>query len=460
MSSSLILSHQLNTPYIPASAQSRLVYVLLSVQIGDLQSEPVPVTLDLVVDASDSMRIPLITEEQFEELAALGAVREVITDGIPVWRFENVPPGFTKDCPRPLDSVKLAILAAVQSLRSEDRCGLVAFAGSAQRLAPISPASRSGNMIKGVEKLDEIDLGDDTRLSAGLAIAVKELMRDDRSRRGSLRRIVMLTDGFGMDEADTLRWGQKAAQAGISVSTMGLGSEFNDDLLVKLAETSGGNAYFVEEPSEILYAFANELSAAQSVALRSLELKLKLFGGVELRRAYRVKPSISDLGLPYQVDNSTSILLGDLEVQAPPAVLLEMIVPPRSAGRYRLAQAVLAHTDKDGLPGAKVSTDLLVEAGPDTMRAANLDPQVMNLVETVSAYKLQTRALEDVERGDIAGATTKLRAASTRLLGLGEEELALAAMQEADNLDQQGALSATGTKKLRYETRRLTQRLS
>ena len=269
----------------------------------------------------------------------------------------------------------------------------------------------------------------------------------------------MLTDGFGMDEADALRWSQTAVQAGISVSTMGLGSEFNDDLLVKLAETSGGHAYFVEDPSEILAAFANELGAAQSVVLRNLELKLKLFGGVELRRAFRVRPSISDLGLPDQVDNSASIVLGDLEVQSPPAVLLEIIVPPRSTGRYRLAQVVLAHMDKNGLPGTKVSTDLVIEVGPDMIRAASLDPQVMNLVETVSAYKLQTRALEDVERGDFAGATTKLRAASTRLLGLGEEELALAAQQEADNLDQRGALSSAGTKKLRYETRRLTQRL-
>lgn len=68
--------------------------------------------------------------------------------------------------------------------------------------------------------------------------------------------------------------------------------------------------------------------------------------------------------------------------------------------------------------------------------------------------------LEDVERGDAAGATVKPRAAATRLLGLGEDELAQAALQEANNLDQQGELSLTGTNKLRDETRRLTQKLS
>lgn len=460
MSDPLYLLCNLNTDYVLPTAQQRLIYALLSVRVGELHTEPVPVTLDLVVDASASMQIPLLTDEQFEELASLGAVREVIADGIPVWRFENVPAGFTKDCPRALDIVKVAIVSAVKALRRDDFCGLVAFAGSARRLAPISPASKTRDLLRGVERLDETDLGDDTRLAAGLSLAVKELAGRKRSKGSAVQRIVLLTDGFALDETDALRWGQQAASAGISISTMGLGGDFNEDLLLALAESSGGNAYFIEEPSDIPDAFANELKASQSVALRELELKLKLYGGVELRRAYRVKPAISDLGLPFQVDGSAGIRLGDLDLQTPPAVLLELIVPPRPAGRYRLAQAVLAHTDASGLPGPKANADLLVEVGPDPARASRLDPQVMNLVETVSAYKLQTRALEDVERGDVAGATTRLRAAATRLLGLGEDELAQAALQEADNLDQQGSLSSAGTKKLRYETRRLTQRLS
>lgn len=460
MDNPLHLLCHLNADYVLPATQQHLIYGLLSVRVGELHTEPAPVTLDLVVDTSTSMKIPLLTEEQFKELASLGAVREVIADGIPVWRFENVPVGFTKDCPRALDIVKVAIVSAVKALRRSDFCGLVAFAGSARRLSPISPASKTRDLLRGVERLDEIDLGDDTRVAAGLSLAVKELAVQRHSKISTVQRIVLLTDGFALDEVDALRWGQQAASAGISISTMGLGGDFNEDLLLTLAESSGGNAYFIEAPPDIPGAFANELKASQSVALRELELKLRLYGGVELRRAYRVRPTISDLGLPFQVDGGVSIALGDLDLRTPPAVLLELIIPPRSPGRYRLAQAVLAHTDISGMPGPKASADLLIEVGLDPTRASHLDPQVMNLVETVSAYKLQTRALEDAERGDVAGATTRLRAAATRLLGLGEDELAQAALQEADSLDQQGSLSSARTKKLRYETRRLTQKLS
>jgi len=77
----------------------------------------------------------------------------------------------------------------------------------------------------------------------------------------------------------------------------------------------------------------------------------------------------------------------------------------------------------------------------------------------VTAFKLQTRALEEAKLGNAAGASQKLRAAATRLLELGEADLAKSALEEAQNLEQSGQMSAHGTKKLRYETRKLTQRL-
>jgi len=83
----------------------------------------------------------------------------------------------------------------------------------------------------------------------------------------------------------------------------------------------------------------------------------------------------------------------------------------------------------------------------------------MNMAERASAYDLQTRAIEQASSGDISGATKKLRTAATRLLNMDEKDLAETALAEALNLSQQGSMSSTGTKKLRYETRKLTRRL-
>jgi Ca-activated chloride channel family protein len=81
----------------------------------------------------------------------------------------------------------------------------------------------------------------------------------------------------------------------------------------------------------------------------------------------------------------------------------------------------------------------------------------MNLVEKVSAFKLQTRALTELESGNIAAATRKLEAAATVLLNLGETGLAEAAEREVLALKKTGSLTSAGTKKLEYGTRKLTQ---
>ena len=108
--------------------------------------------------------------------------------------------------------------------------------------------------------------------------------------------MVLLTDGFTADSDECLRQAQKASAAGLTISTVGVGMEFNEELLINIAEMSKGNAYFIQDPQDIPAVFAQELSGVQAIALRNLELKLRLTGGVELRKAYRAKPVIADLG--------------------------------------------------------------------------------------------------------------------------------------------------------------------
>jgi len=105
-----------------------------------------------------------------------------------------------------------------------------------------------------------------------------------------------------------------------------------------------------------------------------------------------------------------------------------------------------------------VKQDVLLEFTTDE-GAAQYDPRVMNLVEKVTAFKLQTRALSEAEVGNIAGATQKLRAAATRLLDLGELELARKVEEQAAQIEQGQGMSAESQKELRYATRRLTQKL-
>jgi Ca-activated chloride channel family protein len=243
---------------------------------------------------------------------------------------------------------------------------------------------------------------------------------------------------------------RQAQQRGIVVSTMGLGLDFNEELLISLADASGGHSYFVEDPQEIPVSFAQELDIAQSITWRDLSLCLALPTDVTLRRAHRVRPSIAKMTV--QAD---AIALGDLETGQPPSVLLELIVPPRPAGTYRLAQVTL-----HGHPSGAASQDLdhgdiLAHYTEKASLARQTDANLMSVIQKVSAFKLQEQAMEDAQRGNVAGATRRLRAAGERLIEMGEEDLGHTMLVEADLVEKEGQMSAEGTKKLRYGTRKL-----
>ncbi len=473
MTEPLSLTCTVNTPCLPITGDPRLAYLLLEVS-GGAGSASLLVNLSIVVDTSDSMHFRLATDAQFEELARMGMLQEVLVDGVPAWQSDEIPNEVLARLPRKIDRVKDALQAAVEQLRPTDRFSLVAFAGQAVTLIPNSAGADNRCLLDIVDGLDELQLGDDTYIGQGMALGFEELqlglspstlLRVNSAEGrgvspGLADRMLVLTDGFTLDEDDCHAWAERAQAARIPISTMGLGGEFNEELMIPIADRTGGEAYLLEDPEDIPAAFAQELQRAQAVRYRNLELKLRPSQGVEVRVAYRVRPSI----VPLEAVNeggSYSFPLGDLVAGEEPSLLLELIAPPRPAGVYRLAQALLACDDPaGGRAGLKARADVVVEYTPDPVRAAQVAPQVMHVVEALSAYKLQRRAQADLSAGDVAGATRKLRAAATRLLDMGEEELAAEMEQQAAELEQRGQADPRLTKKLRYETRKLTQKLT
>jgi Ca-activated chloride channel family protein len=456
MAEALSLTCTVNTPALPVTSSQRLVYLLLEVG-GGTGSTSLPVNLALVVDVSESMHVRLATNAQFKELARTGMLQEVLVDGVPAWQSADIPDEVLARLPRKIDRVRDALQAAVEQLRPADRFALVTFAGEAITLIPNTAGAEKRRLLDVVDGLDRLQLGDDTYIGRGMALGFAELRQG--ASPGLANRLLVLTDGFTLDESECRAWATRARQARIPISTMGLGGEFNEDLMIPIADQTGGEAHLLEDPEDIPAAFAEELQRAQAVHYRNLELKLRPSQGVVARAAYRVHPSIAPLEVVNE-GGSYHFPLGDLVAGEEPAMLLELLVPPRRAGLYRLVQALLACDDPaGGLAGLKTRADVVVEYTPDPAQAARVVPRVMHIVEALSAYKLQHRAQADVEAGDIAGATRKLRAAATRLLDMGEEELAAEMAQQAAELEQRGQADPRRTKKLRYETRKLTQKL-
>ncbi|MGB8646379.1 MAG: VWA domain-containing protein [Anaerolineae bacterium] len=445
-----------NQQTIPASQTARLVYLLLEIQARDLApAAPLPLNIGLVVDKSESMCIPMLTPEQFQEFARDASVGETIIDGIPVWQFTGLSRTAPANAPRTIDYVKQALGNALEHLSADDEFSLTAFARNARLLIPRQSGRNKQTLLQAISDLESVELGNETYMGLGLSQSLEQVQQGFTYNR--INRIIALTDGFTFDEPFCRQLAGQAAQAGIGISTIGLGSEFNEELLISIADSSGGMAYFIRQPSELSPVLAHELSGIQDIVLRGLELRLRFMPGVQLRRIHRVRPVISDLSTLSAPDASLDLSLGDLPRNGNLAMLFEIVAPPRATGQYQFAHAVLDYTHpQTGSTRQRIRQDIVIEYAETE---APFNPQVMNIVEKLSAFNLQTRALQAVQNGDMASATQKLQAAITRLVNMGENELAQAVRREAANLEQRGQMSPDGPKQLRYEMRNLTQRL-
>jgi Ca-activated chloride channel family protein len=438
-------------PYIPVTNQRHLVYALVEMVPG--KSEPqvsAPLNVGLVVDASESMSIPILTEAQFQDLLAKGMAKQKEVDGVKVWQFE-VPRGYKVEAPSNLDFTKQALRIVANRLRPEDRFSLIAFAEDALLMVPNTPGHEKAKLLQAIDRLDRAELGDETYMARGMAMGHKQTLPGIAPH--TVSRMIVLTDGYTKEKQACHSWAQQAKQDGIVVSTMGLGLDFNEELLISLADASGGHAYFCQDPAQIPEVLEEELTCAQSITWRNMSLSLTLPTDVTLRRAHRASPTIAHIPA-----NPDKMELGDLEPGQPPAVLLEMIVPPRPVGNYRLAQAALHARPATGGGSQEIAQrDIVVSYTERPSEASQTDPLLMSAVQRVSAFKLQNQAMEEAGRGNVAGATRRLRMAGERLIDMGQKDLGETMLSEAERMEHGEQMSVEGTKKLRYGTRKLTR---
>jgi Ca-activated chloride channel family protein len=359
---------------------------------------------------------------------------------------------------RKLDYVKEAVKYVIDQLRPNDICAIIAFADKARVLIPAGQLYDKLQAKRMIDNIDQVDVGSGTEMLKGIQASVDQVQRNFSPDR--MNHILLLTDGLTQHEA---RCRDKCAEGnglGISFSTFGVGDDFNEEFLLAISNTCRGNAYYIDDPSQIPHFFADELRGVQSVMALNPRLRLKLSKDIGIRRAFRVKPLINDMGQLNLVDRGFEIQLNDLQRDDYQSALFELVLPSRQAGSYRVAQVSVTYDlPAAGRIGESIAQDVLVNYTADPATAAIVNPQVMNVVDLVSVFRQQTRALELAQTGDRAKATQLLRSAATTLLEHGQGELARQAFDEATRIEQGSAASNSGTKKLAYGTRKLTQLL-
>ena len=357
-------------------------------------------------------------------------------------------------------TMKEAVKRIIDQLDPVDVISIITFETKTQLLLPAQAATHKDGFKRLVDKIND---GGGTVMAPALHTALQQVSTNHTANR--ISRIVLLTDGEATDKEDaSRREADQAGAMGVPIIGLGFGKDWKEDFLIELADrslmaapgTRAGQTEFIPSPERAMAVF-QQVFQSMKITAQNVTTNIRMVQGLEARRVWQVVPMIRDISQYSIQGQAITIPIGDLE-QNGAAFLAEIILPPRPEGLVRIAQTDVAYTIPGRAP-ERQAVDVTLQFTRDPALHNQLNGKVMNIVEKVQAFKLQTQALSDVETGDVGNATRKLRAAVTILLNQGETDLANQMAQEANHLEQSGQLSSEAKKTIKLTSRK-TVRLS
>lgn len=179
-----------------------------------------------------------------------------------------------------LEKTKQAAMQLVDRLAPNDIFSLVIFSDRAQVVVPAQHVEDK-DALK--EKIESIEADGSTALYAGVKMGADQLQEFFSSKR--INRVILLSDGLAnvgpSSPRQLRRLGSDLAERGISVTTIGVGDDYNEDLMAGLAEASDANYYYVQDTEKLPAIFAKELGDLLTVAVRDVRIEIVCPDGVK-----------------------------------------------------------------------------------------------------------------------------------------------------------------------------------
>ncbi len=289
----------------------------------------------------------------------------------------------------------------VDQLLSSDRVALVTFNKMSHLLIPSHEVVNREYLH---HRIDELLANGWTNLSAGLLEGYAQAEIGARVD-GVPGHVIVLTDGLAnrgiTDPGKLAQLVQRKRVKGMTLTSLGVGTEFDETLLSRLAKAGGGRYVYIRRPEEIPGALRDELGSLLEVFAQNLRLKVQVSGGGRVQRVYGAV-------LEDPVEGFEELSLGDMAAGDERSLLLTLHFPPAATGHRSEVRCSLVYDLAESGERALLERVATVEtsstpAPPDT---------------NVKAYARLVLALNDIQQA-VEGMDHQLANASLKVL---EEE--------------------------------------
>ncbi len=308
-------------------------------------------------------------------------------------------------------SVKTAALKLLDELNESDRVTLISYASNVQLHAKSVKLDAEGkaslkNHILGIRS------GGSTALGPALFQALDHLEGGDRGTT-SLAHVMLLSDGLanvGPKNPEVI--GRRTALAfkhGITVSTLGVGLDYNEDLMTRVADQGGGRYHFIENETTVAKVLQDELASLSGTVAGGTEIALRAKNNVKISKVF---------GYPTEEkDGVTRIKIGAIGSGQTREIVVQLAIKPKSKGPFDVGTFELSFRDvakESKAQTVRLPLSLKVSSDTAVVKASEQVEVTVRVAEVESATRLE-HAARAVDKGDYAGAKKVLNESLTSL---------------------------------------------
>jgi hypothetical protein len=234
--------------------------------------------------------------------------------------------------------VKASFDIFIRRVRDKDFVSLVVFDRDAKVVFPSTQMTGSNVRRLFKSAVDSVRPGGGTNLRAGLELGYKEVMsnyRDDYTNW-----VLFLTDGRG-SSSGMFEMAETYRDLGIGISTIGLGENFDLQLMRTLAERGGGSSRFISDRRRMEEIFGSGLSRMIVPVVKDVELELELLQNIALQSTWGADHRIRGQKIFYSL---SSVHLGDYET-----IVVQTRIPRQNVqGMKAIARLEVSYRSMEG----------------------------------------------------------------------------------------------------------------